>query len=526
MDQAEANGRQLLASWDELRGASGAEDGDRQFRHHLMEYIPAELERLGGPADERRHAHAASAMALVDVCESAGRFADALTVTEWVAREHVPRGGDLGIRIVWACADACQVAAASPALFDRAAALLEWVADAAPDRADGAPALAASRALLVLAGLHQATTDRENHSVRAREVERVLSRVVAAWKGSTEPVVRAQVHSARLSRALVRIELADDAGARADVGAIADGAARDVQVPGVDELVAVARHAVPVLDWCAGYPAPGLDLSYLKAQRRRDLREGRLRTFARNNPARYAETARAAHRRTVRMLSRSLVTGLPVVLLLRSFEMVETSHLGEVLISDAPGGQEFVRRIAVTRGGPLVDRLGSAVDVVSVSNAAAGELELDAVGTDFGRPTLRWPLYLANDSWLDRVAELVAVADVIVVWTSQKSVGVVQELEVIQRLGRAGDAYALLEPHVPDVVYPALVGQGPPATEPLLPGDPLLAGFRRVSTVGDPGAAADLVVDEVVRTVQSLGARDRLDRIAALAARAGEVWGG
>ncbi|MBE1878457.1 hypothetical protein [Myceligenerans pegani] len=531
MNQIEQNGRQLLEKWDHFRATSGASEGDDRFRHFLMEYIPAEQARLGEPLEDRLHAHAASTIAVVDLCEALGRNHDALTVTEWAAREHVPRGGDVAVRTVWACTDACRVASSHADLFQRSTDLLEWIARALPRGERGEAAIAASRTLLVLASIYQTTTDRANHSEQSRKMEKILGRIITTWPDSEDPAVRFHVHSARLNRALVRIELADESGARQDLVRLASITQPERDMAGVGEFVDVAEHAIPILDTFGKYPDPEFNLRYLKAQRRRDLRELRLRTFARNNPARYARLASDAHRRTVRLLTRLLVTGLPVVLLLRNFEMVESSHIGEVLFSDGGYRKEHVRRISATKGASTIDRLSTAVDLVSVSNAAAGELELDAVGLDFGRPALRRPLYLSNDDWLSSVAELVAVADVILMWTSEKSPGVVQELELVQRLGRAGDSYALLEPQVDDPVYPALTKQPRKDTAPLTASDPLLAGYRDVVELGtdrptaDAGpAAAERLADEVLSRVQELGRRERTERIRTLAARAGHVW--
>lgn len=531
MSQLEQNGLELLEQWDYFRSTSGVSEGDRQFKKYLMEYIPAEQAKFGDPLEDRLNAHAASTIAVVDLCESLGRSSDALTVTEWAAREHIPRGGDVAVRTVWACTDACEVAGAHAELFRRSTGLLEWIAGALPRRENGEAAIAASRALMVLASIYQATTDRANHSERSQKMEKILGRIITTWPDSDNPTVRFHVHSARLNRALVRIELADEAGARKDFVRLAAITEPEREMAAVGEFVEVAEHAIPILDKFGKYPDPEFNLRYLKAQRRRDLRELRLRTFTRNNPARYARLASHAHRRTVRMLTRLLVTGLPMVLLLRNFEMVESSHIGEVLSAHGGYRNEYVRTVSATKGASTIDRLSKAVELVSVSNASAGELELDGLGLDFGRPALHWPLYLSNDDWISSVAELVAVADVILMWTSEKSPGVVQELELVQRLGRAEDAFALLEPQVSSPVYAGLTKRAPKEAAPLTASDPLLAGFRGVVELGADQttatthpATAEQLAEAVVSQAQERGQRQRTERIRTLAARAGHVW--
>lgn len=78
------------------------------------------------------------------------------------------------------------------------------------------------------------------------------------------------------------------------------------------------------------------------------------------------------------------------------------------------------------------------------TTAAALEIDLPTLSVQVRRkaPGL---LYLPDSGWLDIVGVLIRLAERIVVWVHEKTPALLQELDLITELGRAGDTLILVE---------------------------------------------------------------------------------
>lgn len=131
-------------------------------------------------------------------------------------------------------------------------------------------------------------------------------------------------------------------------------------------------------------------------------------------------------------------------------------------------------------------------------------------------------LYLPDAGWLETVRVLMSLAERIVVWANEKTLGLLQELELITGMGRAEDTIVLLEKHPGVEPEFAGLGERPPPGEALTPDDPVLAGFPTIMSADDV-ARDDLddnpFLHEVMGPIVAVGQLPMDERVARIRRR-------
>ncbi|HEX2132451.1 MAG TPA: hypothetical protein VHH15_12925 [Actinophytocola sp.] len=516
MDQGIANARILLDRWDSTRRtASTDQEADADFRYFLMDTMPEELNPPGQPLDEDRRAHWYSIACTMRLCVELGRFADGLLLARWLAEEYVPFGDGHAESVIRLCGDCCLEVSRVPELFEQATELLWWMASRVPRDAEPPLARAHCQALVTIAVTHRDNNTQDTYYQRTHLAIAVFRDVIDRWFASDDPELRGNVAYAMTQRAIALSELGDEPAARQQFGRALDSH-RDAMLPPERDI---ARHAADVLD-TIDFPEPAFRTDYLDAMDRKNRRAGR-RSEESAGAVRVARHRHEVSRRTIRSYA---CLGIPMVLLLRNFDLAQTATVttnpSRRFDLDEPEGYGVTMRFRA--GSPLVDRLAANTQLVTVTSTAAGSLEADRLSGDFGTPHFRLALALSDDDWLAKIRELIPVAELIVVWAEEKTPGLLDELNLLTMMGREADTVVLLEGHRgPEPERAAMFGERRASGSPLAPNDPVLARFPSVMRVEDvvrpdPGDSPFVrAVTDPLEVVSRLPTEERVARIRA-----------
>lgn len=455
------------------------------------------------PANEQ--AHYAVVAEAVERCVSLGRLDDALTLNAWLADLYVPRGDYLSRDTIVRSIAFYSDLGRDPALNERAITLLRRVVDVAPRNAGTEIEWATCKALMDLSTLH--TISRTAHDIRNRTQASidVCDEIIARWLTSQDSWLRSNVVGTMLNKAMSLLEFGNEPAARREYVRVIDSFAADRENAAIDDYLSVARHALDILD-NVRFPEP----------------EIKVRSGMGTGARRLVEAANHIHHATADLIRHATCVGEPWVLLLRNFDVMETSFVtasapnppsGWVDSADDP--EAYTQVMHFTAGLGLINRLIEVTKVVQVANTKAVALEID-------RPTMSLQdrrkapglLYLPDSSWLDHVRVLVGLAERIVVWAHEKTPALLQELALIIEQGRADETLVLLDNNLGRKI--ALAGFDPmPRHEPLTPEDPALAGFPTViatdDLVGGPGLVTTIGrydPDDVARILRNMRGED------------------
>ncbi|MEV0676022.1 hypothetical protein AB0I60_05805 [Actinosynnema sp. NPDC050436] len=493
----------LLARWDSARRDSGAR-GDGEFRVWLMRTMPELLDAMG-PGLDNEAAHWTGVAATVERCTALGRWDDAITLSEWLTDEYVPRGGTRSWNTILGSVALCARVGQDPHLHGRAIGLLTRVARAAP--ADGGIEVdrATCKALTDLSVLYTVGRTADDIAHRTQASIDVCDEIIARWGASGDNWLRSTVAGAMLNKATSLLEFGDEPAARDEYRRVVGTFAGD-DGEEVGSRVSIARHALDALD-NARFPEPEFTVAYAEARRRRFRREFRFGAGAESR-----ERLRAAgllHHATAAFVRHATCFGEPWVLLLRNFDLLERAVVTDSPPAWAdPHGEEevYARAIHFADGLDLVNRLVDLTDVVQVANTGAAALEIDGETLSVhGRRRSPRLLYLPGTSWLPHVRLLIGLAERIVVWAHEKTPPLAQELDAIRELGRVEDAVVLLESR--QGTRAALPGFTPSSARPvpLLPDDPALEGFSVVTPVDGRGSGGTPSARDLIRSVTVVG---------------------
>lgn len=504
----------VLARWDAMRQAAGAEGrsaADKEFRRWLLDTVPSQM--AGSPdVDETL---SSVTFAAVDRCEELERFADGLLLTRWMAKRYAPRGDANAWRVVMAATDACAVAADVPRHRDEAADTLRCLIAATPKRPGTAMAQAVSRARRTVCWIEMTGTGPLGGPVPIKLVRASAAtyrRIVRRWRTSEDGELQLEVAQAWLQWAACLLDLDDERAARRELTAVAafasDPTRRDT--PEMETVLILARDGLEILDLLARarIPGPSLRTDYLKAQRRADRCRWRRHPVAwllagvpRNQTGRLVRAARDRHRRTAAAVRAWACAGMPFVLVLRNFDLAESSHViprPNPLADAEPGDPEmpetYFTVLSGTDGAPLVSRLAQLAPAVQVASPRSADL---GFGWHHHHQTTRFEhqLYLPDKGWLDTVRVLVSLAERVVVWAAERTPGLTEELDLLRESGRAADTVVLLEARrefsTVNMMYELVGAEWPTASPPLTPDDPVLASFPTVLNAADAAREAD-----------------------------------
>lgn len=470
-----ANARVLVDRWDSIRRTAATEDdADATFREFLMGTVPEELHAAGRPLDENLHAHWYSTACTMSYCVELGRHTDALLLAQWLAGEYVPIGDNHAQAVLRSCSDCCRELSRVPELFEQATELLWRMASHVPRDADLPLARAHCQALLTIALTHRDNNTPDTYYQRVRIASGVYRDVIDRWSDSDDRELRGNVAYAMTQRAIALIELGDEPEARLHCAQLLDSY-RDAMLPA--EL-GFATHAADVLD-TIDFSEPTFKTAYLDAMDRKNRHDGRHS----DEKARVVRIARYRHEVSRLAVRRCACLGVPLVLLLRNFDLTETATVSPGPPNRADEPERYSTVIRARAGSPLVGWLSDNTHLVTVTSTRAGALEADRRSTDLGSVHFRLALTLLDNEWLSDVRGLIAISERIVIWAQGKTPGLVAELGMITSMGREADTAVLLEDqHGPGR---ALHGEQLVERTALSPKDPLLARFPVVMRAED-----------------------------------------
>jgi hypothetical protein len=496
-------------------------EADAAFRRWVM-HTWLELVNANWPSPDNELSHCMVVGAAINRCVSLGRYADALTLSEWMAEAYVPRGDDLSQKTILESSRFYSDAGHVPELNERVITLLRRVIELAPRDGDLAMEWAICTALMDLGALYTVGRNVDNNGWRTRASIGVYDEIIERWLGSRDDWLRFNVVGAMVNKSISYMEIGEESEARREYARIVDSFAEDAGNVRMVQRVSVARHALDILD-TVRIPEPEFKTEYLAAMRRRAERTGLWLedVTPRDYVDQLVDLAGRMHQATANLVRRHACSGEPIVLLLRNFELMETS-----VVTNSPPDwmnpegepETYVQVISYPGGLGLVNRLSELADVVQVANTQAAGLEIDSQGMSMlGRqPTRLRMLYLPDAGWADVVRVLISLAERIVVWAGEKTPGVLRELELITELGRVEDTTVLLDqvprpPGMRDVL-------GPPG-ETLLADDPVLARFPVVLRAediarddSDDNPLLRAVIDPVI-AVWQLPMEERMARV-------------
>jgi hypothetical protein len=470
----------LLARWDLVRRGKRSRAADKEFRVWLMRTM-LELVDAISPDPDNEQAHCITVAATIGRCVTLGRLDDAFTLAQWLADAYVPRGDDLSHQTILGSAAFCSDAGQDPEVNERAIRLLRRVVDTVPRNSRTEMEQAVCKALMDLSNLYTIGRTSADGRHRTRASIDVCDEIIARWEASRDSWLQLTVAGAMLNKAMSLLEFGDELAARQQYARVIESYAADSYDGEIGHRVSIAQHALETLD-TVRFPGPELKIGYFEAQIRRRLILRRSRFRARANARRHIRAANRLHRETADFVRHAACVGEPWVLLLRNFDLIETS----VVTTSPPDwvGAErepevYGKAIYFTDGMGLINQLIEVANVVQVANTMAAALEID-IPTMSAQGRRRTPrlLYLPDADWLDTIRALISLAEHIVVWAHEKTPALLQELTLITELGRAKDTSVLLEKHQGRRFTFAGFDSLPPPSEDLSPEDPALAGFR------------------------------------------------
>ncbi|MFI9245042.1 hypothetical protein ACIGXF_21205 [Streptomyces sp. NPDC053086] len=530
----EATVDNVLARWDSARQhATRQADADAEFHVWLMRTLPT-LARELGPAPDEDLAHCMTVGATIDRCVSLGRFDDSLILTDWLVGLYAPRGDGLARQTISGATELYRDAALVPELHEHATRSLRRMAELIPPGGEAEMEWLSCKALMDLSTLLIINRDVHSHQQRTRTSIEVCDEIIERWQSSSEVWLRVNVAATMVNKAINCMEIGEESEARRTYARIVELFTADIADTGnikLSEHVYIARHALDVLD-TVRIPEPNFKTGYLEAMMRAARRTGRydpegLVGVPRDYDVHAIRLAGQIHHATTNLVRRSACSGDPTVLLLRNFDLTETSFVSSdphpVFGRSDPDGH--TRIIRYTDGQRLLNRIAEITDVVQVANTNAAVLGIDGqVESLLGiSKRLQRFLYLPDDGWLDIVRVLIVLAERVVVWAAEKTPALLRELELIKELGRADDTLVLLEEPLVGFVKPdAFYGEVPPPGETFTPDDPALTGFPTIAHAKDV-ASVDLencsLLRELTSPVIALGQRPVPERVARIRRR-------
>ncbi|WP_419995923.1 hypothetical protein [Streptomyces boninensis] len=470
---------------------------------------------------EQNGADGATVITTIERCGALERYDDALMLAEWFLSDVLDsahRTADpehYRTLAGWYPGFCHRIAVLAPApAGERATVLLRRLIDLAPRDAGIETELSVCAALGILCAIHGAGRTPENNTVRTRAAIAVCDEVIRRCRAGQDPRQRVLLSDAMLQKAISNLEIGEEDTAAEEYAHLLDVFADETPAAGTDlgERLAIARHALRVLGEVT-FPEPVFRTAYLEAQQRKQGGDFEA----------YLDLAARIHHATANLIRRSACSGDPFVLLLRNFDLLESS-----VVSDRPhlfaaeGEQESYGQIFRFRDGlPLMNRLSEFTPVVHVASTKAGELEIGKQSSSLlgMSPQLHKRLYLPDDTWLDTVRLLVRLAEHIVVWANEKTTGLLQELDAITSLGRTEDTTVLLEKPNPAPVEYAVFRKPGRRRDVLTADDPVLAAFPDVvqappSQGQDPEASPVLqrIADRII-AARRLEMPGRVDRV-------------
>lgn len=529
----------IPARWDVARQQAAVQaDADAEFHHWLMRTFPALAHELG-PAPDDDLAHCMTVAATIERCVSLGRFDDSLILTDWLVGLYAPHGGGLALQTISGAVELYRDAALVPELYAHATDSLRRMVDSVPRGGETETERLICRALMDLSTLLTLGRDTHNHQQRTRASIDVCDEIIERWESSNDTWLHGNVAATMTNRAISCMEIGEESVAGRTYARIVELFAvnsAETGNPTLREQVSLARHALNVLDRVS-FPQPEFKTEFLDAMMREARRTGRhdpegTTGVPRDYDAQHIRLAGQIHHATANLVRRSACTGDPTVLLLRNFDLTETSFASSQRnqIFEQAGPENYVRTIRFTNGQRILNQLAEITDIVQVANTKAAAFGIDSqIDSLLGvHMKLKRFLYLPDDGWLDSVRVLIALAERIVVWAGEKTPALLQELELIEELGRADDSVVILEKPVDPFGNPEFwAGEVPRLGEALTPDDPALTGFpvivRADDVVSDdPGNS---FLREFTRPIIDLRRRLIAERVTWMRRRLDAAWG-
>jgi hypothetical protein len=472
----------LLARWDLMREGNQSQSADEEFRVWLMRTVPELLEGMR-PDPDNAQAHCTGVAATIERCVALGRLDDAFTLAEWLADAYVPRDDDLATRTILGTAEFCSDTGTSSRLNQRAIRLLTRVVGAAPWYSGIEMDWAVCKALMDLSTLYTIGRTPADGRHRTQASIDVCDQIIARWETSQDKWLRLNVAGAMLNKAMSLLEFHDEPAARQQYAQVIKSFAADGNDGKIGLRLSTARHALKILD-TVQFPEPEFNTEYLEAQKRRNQR--RFQFNAGPDASEYIHGAYQLHHETAAFIRHTACIGEPWVLILRNFDLMETS------IATSPpnrvSGEQEVhgKTIYFMPGLGLVNQLVEVANVVQVANTQAAALEIDIpTMLAHGRKRAARLLYLSDSGWLNTVRILISLAEHIVVWAHEKTPALLQELALITELERTEDTSVLLEKHHHKQMMYARLDSMPPKRAVLNSEDPVLAGFPIITYADD-----------------------------------------
>jgi hypothetical protein len=508
-----------LVKWGELREHDKARVADAHFQTWLFETIPADFEALRGqPGHDPESAHALLAFEIVSALFEGDRAADAFLVLGWLGKHFVNHpDDDSATRAVMAMTDHCTQAGSSVTEHNAGARrVLRDVVDAARPPLGIGVERALCRAVVGIALLRgQAATPDEN-THRAEELSVLWTEIIQRWRHSTDPRLRHWVAHALSNKAFLWLQYGREDIAREQFATIVELFGGDP--PELDResrgRVLAAGHAGAILDRFA-IGEPQFKLDYLERQRYWDKRARRkgfgvpwlLAGAPRNHMAGIVRQAGERHRNSTGKLQSWLCAGEPFVLLLRNFKLTEQTGVrppgaypdfDEADVGELGG--DHARSITFRKCEPALSELDLGVSLIQVASTTSGELEQRPWPGQFVPQTR---LYLPDATWRETVAELITVAEQVIVWAEDLTSALADELALLTAKGRTADTLVLLEDEPPDPFGSAYFRHR--RHERLRPGHPALHDFPHVVDAGELADRRVMDCPSLARVVGRLG---------------------
>ncbi|HVW41403.1 MAG TPA: hypothetical protein VHC18_08645, partial [Amycolatopsis sp.] len=504
----------LLARWESFRQAGDPATADRRFHDWLFGEALEQASRPETYVDPETYA--GTVFACADRCGQLARYADGVALLRWTGEHFVPRGDDLACRVLQSTAEGLLHFARDADLRSSALAAISAMIGAAPRGAGVRMDRTICQAMMLRAVITSVIVNRDDRQVR--EYVAAWRAVVSEWDGHGDPEVRAMVAESLCCQASGLLQLdREQAARRAFAEVLRRYGSPPGENPGLDKHVTIAEHAPGMLD-AVRIPGPELKTEYLAAQRRQDRRRLRRNPIQwiqagmpRNQMPRVLRMARWQHRMSAGMVRSWACQGTPFVLVLRNFDLTETSGVVAEpdVLSDEYMPETFFQHIRSATAEPVLAELAQRTHLVHVANTQSGELEMG----DMLRYRPQNRLYLPDATWFDTVRVLVALAEQVVVWAAEKTEPLTRELALLSDTGRAEDTVVLLEKYEPaDAVIDYVTRTRRPPGRPLTPDDPALAGFPVVLPAAEAGSDLVAGMVELLAAAREQPTRSRIDR--------------
>ncbi|MER5549362.1 hypothetical protein ABT072_44915 [Streptomyces sp. NPDC002589] len=430
----------VIGRWDDAVARIFDEKAAQQtVREYLVDFV---FPHADSPEDE-----AAFLFMLAWRFAELGRFADDLTVLEWIAELYAGQtDGDVAVAVLMTLADVAMELAPRYVDPDRVVAILNRAVDQVASDVSPAIERAACRALAYGAILTSTVPMADGDRGIRRQAE-PWRMIIDRWSGSGDAVLRWRLAQAHFHIGLVHLLLgeeasADDRFARAAMQSnglainVAAGEGLDTEYFARGEYARRILRAVE-LPGRAAHLTPELLLSPAANRQERGRERHQAKALVR--------AAQRRHRRSVGDVKTWCCCGAPFALLLRNFGLLEsTIRLPRADHGDGQGFHQAQTYTYARRGDHVVRELGREVDIVQVATSQSANLELDP-WRFHGEPLSQAQLYLTDDSWLDTVTHVITLAETIIIWAEGMTPALAQEMAAVRHQGRTQDTVVLIE---------------------------------------------------------------------------------